>query len=91
MPVIKARFDTCEGMALTLRVDDRIRTGDRLDHKWETEDRVYVDGERDLQGSSANGKLPAPMPKCDDTRGCTAIQALPDEKCLAPRATSNCA
>jgi len=75
--------------ALLLRVDDRIRTGDRLDHKWEAEIASPTYRVHGLQGFSISAGAPISMPRCDDMRGLAAIRALLAEKCLAPRAISN--
>jgi hypothetical protein len=70
-------------------VADRIRTGDRLDHKWGAEIASLIFPMRDLQGFSDFDSTALFTPKCEDMRGLAAIQALLGKKCLVSRTISN--
>ena len=71
------------------KVADRIRTGDRLDHKWGAEIARLILSILDLQGFSDPDSAALSTAKCEDTRGFAAIQALLCKKCLVSYTISN--
>jgi hypothetical protein len=71
------------------RVDDRIRTGDRLDHNQELYQLSYSHHVRDLQEFCTRKPATPILRQCGDTRGLEAITPLPGEKWQLRRSVSN--
>jgi hypothetical protein len=70
-------------------VDDRIRTGDRLDHKWEGKIALPIQRARDLQDFSGFDGNTLSTAEARGYAGISAIRALLGKKCLVSRAISN--
>ena len=70
-------------------MDDRIRTGDRLDHNQELYQLSYSHHMHDLQGIWPSKPATPILRQCGDTRGLEAITPLPGEKWQLRRSVSN--